>query len=62
MSLKLSATIILLMLAILLTHLFDTNITARTFIAELGSKIGINIGNYVTATPVCPQHYTCTTD
>jgi hypothetical protein len=59
MSIRVSLTLILLIAAITLTHLYDTNQTAKNFVEEYAHKVGINIGNYVTQTPVCPQGYVC---
>lgn len=60
MSLSLSKVFLLLLIAIFLTHLFDVNETARGYLRYLGNKVGLNIANTVTATPVCPVAYVCT--
>lgn len=60
MSIRLSLALIIMALLIVLTHLFDTNTTARGYIATVAHKVGISAGNYVSNQPVCPQGYMCT--
>lgn len=59
MSNKVTVTVILILLAIAVTRLYDLNPTAHNFVVSFAHKVGINIGNYITSTPVCPVGWHC---
>ena len=59
MSVKISWFILGILLTMGLMSLFYTNATAHNFIVKEVHRLGINLGNYITNTPVCPPTWTC---
>lgn len=51
--------ILALLAGIILGGLFFGSTVGRHYITLYAAKVGINFGNSITATPVCPVNYTC---
>ena len=52
-------TLILVLLAIFLTHLYDTTDLGKSAGRYLASRWGLSAFRYVTNTPACPPSWTC---
>jgi hypothetical protein len=59
MNINIGTTIFLVIIAVFLTHLFDTNVTAHNFIVSTGHKVGISAGNFISGTSTCPKGMSC---
>lgn len=52
-------TLIACLIVWALTSLYYTNETAHSFIQKYAAKVGINLGNAITGTSVCPKDMYC---